>query len=289
MLVARDGEDASGQTDPEASMRYGSAPGRRKRILEFVTSEGFCSVGELAGSLDVSEMTVRRDVARLEHEGRLRRVHGGITILPREALSPSAFGDRAADMRMHKQWIAQAAVGLIERGATIGLDAGTTTYELALIMPEHLNLTVATHSLPALTAFVSRKGVRVIGLGGQLQPATQDFVGLATQAAIADLSLSVLFLAGRGITKRGLFCANDHEALVKRKLLEVADRVVLLADSSKCRSAAMVRVCQLEDIDCMVTDDDIRETEASMIADHGVDLVIAPRVVLPETVQSELA
>jgi DeoR family transcriptional regulator, aga operon transcriptional repressor len=289
MRVARDGEDAPGQPDPEVSMRYGSAPDRRKRILEFVTSEGFCSVGELAASLDVSEMTVRRDVARLEHEGRLRRVHGGITILPREALSPSAFGDRAADMRMPKQWIAQAAVRLIERGATIGLDAGTTTYELALIMPEHLNLTVATHSLPALTAFVSRKGVRVIGLGGQLQPATQDFVGLATQAAIAELSLSVLFLAGRGITERGLFCANDHEALVKRKLLEVADRVVLLADSSKFRSAAMVRVCQLEDIDCMVTDDDIRQTEASIIADHGVDLVIAPRVVLPDTVESELA
>jgi DeoR family transcriptional regulator, aga operon transcriptional repressor len=289
MRVARDGEDVSGQTDPEASMRYGSAPDRRRRILEFVTSEGFCSVGELAASLDVSEMTVRRDVARLEHEGRLRRVHGGITILPREALSPSAFGDRAADMRLSKQWIAQAAVRLIERGATIGLDAGTTTYELALIMPEHLNLTVATHSLPALTAFVSRRGVRVIGLGGQLQPATQDFVGLATQAAIADLSLSVLFLAGRGITERGLFCANDHEALVKRKLLEVADRVVLLADSSKFRSAAMVRVCRLEDIDCMVTDDDIRETEASMVTGHGVDLVIAPRVVLPEPVQSELA
>jgi DeoR family transcriptional regulator, aga operon transcriptional repressor len=287
--VARDGEDAPGQTDPEVSMRYGSAPDRRKRILEFVVGEGFCSVGELAASLDVSEMTVRRDVARLEHEGRLRRVHGGITTLPREALSPSAFGDRAADMRLPKQWIAQAALRLIDRGATIGLDAGTTTFELALIMPEHLNLTVATHSLPALTAFVSRKGVRVIGLGGQLQPATQDFVGLATQAAIADLSLSILFLAGRGITERGLFCGNDHEALVKRKLLEVADRVVLLADSTKFRSAAMVRVCPLEDIDAMVTDDDIRETEAAMIVEHGVDLVVAPRTVLPQTAESELA
>ena len=79
---------------------------------------------------------------------------------------------------------------------TIGFDAGTTTHELSLILPEHLNLTVATHSLPVLTALVSRKGVRVIGHGGQLQPATQDFCGLATQAAIADLSLSIRFSLG---------------------------------------------------------------------------------------------
>src|ERR1700677_9478 len=152
LRVASDDEGSSAQADPEASMRYGSAPDRRARILESVVSEGFCSVGELATSLDVSEMTVRRDIARLEQEGRLRRVHGGITTLPREALSPSAFGDRAADMRMPKQWIAQEASRLLEYGATVGLDAGTTTYEIALILPELLNLTVATHSLPALNA-----------------------------------------------------------------------------------------------------------------------------------------
>ncbi len=270
-------------------MRYGSAPDRRARILESVVSEGFCSVGELATSLDVSEMTVRRDIARLEQEGRLRRVHGGITTLPREALSPSAFGDRAADMRMPKQWIAQEASRLLEYGATVGLDAGTTTYEIALILPELLNLTVATHSLPALNAFVSRKGVRVIGLGGQLQPVTQDFVGLATEAAIAELNLSILFLAGRGITDRGLFCGNDHEALVKRKLLEVADRVVLVADSSKFRSAAMVRVCPLDDIDCMVTDDGIQDEDASMLAAHGVELIVAPRIVMLDQAEGELA
>jgi DeoR/GlpR family transcriptional regulator of sugar metabolism len=151
-------------------MRYGSAPDRRARILESVVSEGFCSVGELASSLDVSEMTVRRDIARLEQEGRLRRVHGGITTLPREALSPSAFGDRAADMQLPKQWIAQEAIRLLEHGATVGLDAGTTTYEIALILPELLNLTVATHSLAALNAFVSRKGVRVIGHPGLRRP-----------------------------------------------------------------------------------------------------------------------
>ena len=75
--MARDDEDSPDRTDPEVSMRYGSAPDRRKRILEFVMGEGFCSVGELASSLDVSEMTVRRDVARLERGGKLRRVHGG--------------------------------------------------------------------------------------------------------------------------------------------------------------------------------------------------------------------
>ena len=76
---------------------------------------------------------------------------------------------------------------------------------------------------------------------------------------------------------------------MKRKLLKVADRVILLADSTKFRSAAMVRVCPLSDIHCMVTDEGIQDKEASMLADHGVNLIVAPRTVMPEIGDSELA
>lgn len=268
------GKVAKGHEDAQ-SLQYTMAPERRARILELVTSEGFCTIAELAQSLDVSEMTVRRDVSRLERSQRLRRVHGGVTVLPGEALNSSDFAVQSTVMVDEKRAIARAAVGLLEAGATIGIDSGTTTYQLALVLPENLNLTVASHSLPVLSALLPRKGVRVIGIGGELHPVTQDFSGMATHDAIANLHLSLLFVTTMGLTERGVFCASDHEALVKRKLVEVAERVVLLADSTKLTTSAMIRVCSLDDIDCVIMDDGIGEKSRKMLAGNGVTLITA--------------
>ncbi len=256
------------------SLQYTMAPERRARILELVTSEGFCTIAELARSLDVSEMTVRRDVSRLESGQRLRRVHGGVTVLPGEALNSSDFAVQSTVMVEEKRAIAQAAAGLLEAGATIGIDSGTTTYQLALVLPENLNLTVASHSLPVLSALLPGQGLRVIGIGGELHPVTQDFSGLATHDAISNLHLSVLFLTTMGLTDRGVFCASDHEALVKRKLVEVSERVVLLADSTKLATSAMIRVCSLDDIDCVIMDDGIGDDSRKMLADNNVELIV---------------
>jgi DeoR/GlpR family transcriptional regulator of sugar metabolism len=262
-------------TSEVGHLRYGSAPERRTRILDVVTNEGFCTIAELARSLDVSEMTVRRDVALLERAEQVRRVHGGLTVLSRDALYSSDFTKRAAEMMHSKRAIAQTAIHLLDREASIGIDAGTTMHQLALLLPDDLKLTVASHSLPVLNALLSNPGVQVIGLGGELHPLTQDFAGLATREAIANLHLSVLFLAARSLSNRGVFCASDHEALVKRKLLEVADRVVVLADSTKLTSSAMVRVCGLDRIDCIVMDDGVSPEAKSLFLSHGIKLIVA--------------
>jgi DeoR/GlpR family transcriptional regulator of sugar metabolism len=136
----------------DQSLQCTMAPERRARILELVTSEGFCTIAEMARSLDVSEMTVRRDVSRLETQQRLRRVHDRVTVLPGEVLNSSDFAVQSTVMVEEKRVIARAAVSLLEPGATIGIDSGTTTYQLALVLPENLNLTVASHSLPVLSA-----------------------------------------------------------------------------------------------------------------------------------------
>jgi DeoR/GlpR family transcriptional regulator of sugar metabolism len=264
-------DDQDGRT-----LQYALAPERRARIMELVTSEGFCTIAELALALEVSEMTVRRDVSRLEGGQRLRRVHGGVTVLPGEALNSSDFATQSSVRVDEKRAIARAAVSLIDPGATIAIDSGTTTYQLALILPENLDLMVASHSLPVLSALSARKGLRVIGIGGELHPVTQDFSGLATHDAIANLNLSLLFLTTMGLTERGVFCASDHEALVKRKLVEVAERVVLLADSTKLTTSAMIRVCSLRDIDCVIMDEGISAQGRQMLADNDVDLITTP-------------
>ncbi|HEX3815533.1 MAG TPA: DeoR/GlpR family DNA-binding transcription regulator [Mycobacteriales bacterium] len=259
----------------DVNLRYGSAPDRRGRLLRLVTDEGFCTIAELAQALNVSDMTVRRDVSRLERDQCVRRVHGGVTVLPPSALNTSDFGERARTRIEAKRRIARHAAGLIGTGATVGIDAGTTNHQLALILPEGKDLTVATHSLPVLTALQHKAGMRVIAFGGELHPITQDFAGIAAQDAIANVNLSILFLGAKGLNERGVFCASDHEALVKRKLLEVADRVIVLADSSKLSATAMVRVCSLEDIDTLVTDAGIGADAVAAFTAHGVEVTIS--------------
>jgi DeoR family transcriptional regulator, aga operon transcriptional repressor len=262
--------------DPRPGLRYGSAPDRRQRILDLVTAQGFCTIGELSAALEVSEMTVRRDVERLSREERLRRVHGGVTVLSNEAMHPNDFTARATVMREEKRAIAAAALAFISPGATICVDAGTTTLELARLLPEDHRLTVATHSVPAMTTLLPKNGVLVFGLGGELHPETQDFAGPITVAAIRELRIATLFLAAGGLSARGVYCASDHEALVKRALIEASDRVILLADSSKFRSSAMVRVCTLESVHHAVVGDGIRDEDISLLREGGVPFTIAP-------------
>lgn len=274
-VQARQPEGAqSAMTATQPGLRYRSAPARRKRIIELVTAQGFCTNAELSAALEVSEMTVRRDVERLAQEERLRRVHGGVTVLSSDAMSPSDFTERIAVMGEEKRAIARAALDFVTRGATLCLDAGTTTLELARLLPEDHRLTVATHSVPAIVTLLPNSGVHVFGLGGELHPETQDFAGPSTLATIRNLRISALFLAAGGLSARGVFCASDHEALVKRALIEVSDRVILLADSSKFRSSAMVRVCGLDAIHHAVIDDGASEPELTLLRENSVHLTV---------------
>lgn len=240
-----------------------------------VTNQGFCTITELATALRVSEMTVRRDIEQLTADGLVRKVHGGVTVLTQEVLNPSDFTARATEMAAAKQAIARVALNFLVPGSTIGIDSGTTALELARALPGGRGLTVVTHSLPVVNALMPRPGVQVRVLGGDLHPETQDFAGDATLDAIRGLRLDVLFLAAGGVNSRGVFCASDHEALVKRSLIEAAQRIVLLADSAKFHGPAMVRACRLEAVDQAIVDDGIGDDHVALLRDAGVPLTVA--------------
>lgn len=260
------------QADPEDDLRYGSAGVRRTRLHRIVEEQGFCTIAELSKQLGVSEMTIRRDVQRLVHDGLLRSVHGGVSELPQSSLLGSHFSTRVDKLAAEKRAIARAAADLVPPGAAVGLDAGTTTLELARVWPTDRDATVVTHSLPNVLALLDDTDTRVMMLGGILHRSSQSLSGPMTQRTLGDLSLQVLFLAASSISERGVFCGNDFDAVTKRSMIEVADRVVLLSDSSKFTETAMVRVCGLNDIDHVVIDDGINETQATMLRDHGVEV-----------------
>lgn len=260
------------KSDP-SRLRYESAPARRERILDVVRERAFCNVVELADLLDVSEMTVRRDFRTLADLGLVRQVHGGvsaITSLP----GPIDFRLRAAEHQSPKRVIAAAAVAAIERGSVVGLDAGTTTLEVARQLHNDIRLTVVTHSLPALAVLGGRESLEIIGLGGHLHSDTQAFAGATTIRSIADIRLSTLLLAATAVRDGSMWCTNTFDADTKQALIRAADRTVLLVDSSKFNATAAMRVGSLDSLQTVITDSNVDRQVVRNLERVGLEVQI---------------
>lgn len=257
----------------EENFRYTSAPERRDRLVQFISEQGYCTIAELSRAFAVSEMTIRRDVLRLSEQGRVRGFRGGVGSLTRSDLKGSDFQFRDLKMGAAKSAIAERALQMVEQDSVIAIDAGTTTKEMAALLPTDRNLQVVTHSFPVISAMIGNAGAEVICLGGTLHPESLSFDGPATLAAISNLQIGTLFLAASGLSERGAFCGNGFDAITKRALIEVAERVVLLADSSKFEISAMVKICDWGEIDRIIIDDGLSEDYARMLESHEIDVV----------------
>jgi DeoR/GlpR family transcriptional regulator of sugar metabolism len=258
----------------DTRLRYESAPARRERILDLVRESGFCVVSEVAKSLGVSEMTVRRDFRELADMGLVRQVHGGVSALT-SASGPIDFRLRAVENQGAKRAIAKAAVGLLEPGSVVAFDAGTTTLEVARQLPEGIRLTVVTHSLPTMSTLAGRSSIEIIGVGGQLHNETQAFAGAMTVRSINEVRVQTALLAATSVRDGAMWCTNTFDAETKQALLASSDRVVLLVDSSKFSATSVMRVGGLDGVHTVVTDDGVAEQTVRQLERSGTSVVIA--------------
>jgi DeoR/GlpR family transcriptional regulator of sugar metabolism len=265
--------------DEANGMRYRSAPERRARLLQVVEERGFCSTAELTVALGVSDMTVRRDAQKLSMSGRVRMVHGGVSALPSAELQAGReYEERAGLMAAAKVAIGRAAAAQIAAHQAIAIDAGTTARELARALPAELAVTVVTHSASVVADLMTHQSTTLIALGGTLHHETLSFEGTQVVQAIGELQLDSFYLSASGIGPRGVFCANDFDAVTKRAMVSVADRVVLLVDSSKFDSPALVRVCDFSSVDEVLVDDGISRADLAMLRGAGVEVTVVPVV-----------
>jgi len=260
-------------TVEDERFRYTSAPERREKLVQYIADQGYCTIGALSEALGVSEMTIRRDVLRLVERGRVCGFRGGVGAVSRQDIVGSDYAYRDLKMGPAKRAIARAAIELVGPASVIALDAGTTTNQVARMMPTDRKLQVVTHSLPAVSSMVGNAGVEIVCLGGILHKESLSFAGPATLAAIDGLQIEILFLAASGISDRGAFCGNGFDAITKRVLIDVAENVVLLADSSKFDIAAMLRICDWDTIDTIVIDDGVTADQVRMFEQHGVQVM----------------
>lgn len=256
-------------------LRYRSAPERRARLLHIVEDQGFSSTIELMAALGVSDMTVRRDAQKLADDGRVRIVHGGVSMPPASELQGSReYEERAGLMAAAKIALGRRASAGVHDGQVIAIDAGTTGRELARALPPRMQVTVVTHSATVVADLMTRTSTSLVALGGELHHETLSFAGPHIVDAIAELQLDTFFLTASGIGARGVFCANDFDAVTKRALIGVAARVVLVVDSSKFHAPALVRVCDFSHVDEVIVDDGISAADRAILAHAGVVVTV---------------
>jgi DeoR/GlpR family transcriptional regulator of sugar metabolism len=267
-------ERAEEQRVEQEAMRYDSAPARRQMIMEALRESGFVSVTDLTRRLGVSDMTIRRDLRKLEQQGEVRVVHGGVSALHGPLHNP-AFVSRANMDASAKRAIAEAARTLVAPTDTIAIDAGTTAYALAQALPEDFRGTVVTHSIPVIQLLLNRGIGRVVGLGGELLVESQAFAGQMTVEAASGLRVRTLFLGAAAVDRRGVYVATDTERPTKLALMDIADEVVLLADHAKFATSAPVLLCSHERVDILVTDAPPPPAIAQHLGKTGTEIVIA--------------
>ncbi len=253
--------------------RANTAAQRREQIMRLLHVHGFQSVTHLSELLEVSDMTVRRDLKRLADAGELRVVHGGASLL-HATLRTADFTSRGAQERTAKRLIAERASALVEPGATVAIDAGTTAFEMASALPPEFRGCVISHSVPVLHHMLNVPDARVIGLGGELLSDSQALVGGLTTEALAGLRADIVFLGAAAVGRGEMFVVTDHERPTKQALMECAEHVVLLADHTKFEGAAPVRLGPLSDVDTLVTDRPLPDDLNDAFEQAGVSVLV---------------
>lgn len=264
-------------------MLYGEASQRRQAILDLLRERGFLGVPDIAENLGVSPMTVRRDLQLLDDQGLLQRTRGAVSLAERgrgdsefKALPADKYFEvRSALQTTGKEAIARCAARLVEPADSIGLDAGTTALALAKALPASYVGTVVTHSIPCLDALMNSGNAQVIALGGDLHRPSRAMVGPSTTERAGQLRLRTFFLGAAAMDERGIYVSADIERATKLALMAVADRVVLLADGSKCARSAAVRLCGFDSIERLITDQPLPAKLGQVLERQGIKIEIA--------------
>jgi DeoR family transcriptional regulator of aga operon len=249
----------SGRPPLEGTVPQDKQQVRFTTILTDLQHSGRVSVETLSEQLNVSVVTIRRDLDALEQKGLLRRTHGGaVSIEPlfyepfRRDQSFMAQVERAADQ---KRLIGRAAAALINPGETIALTPGTTTTEVIRGLPMNYNITVVTNTVNVAMELSKRKDVYVFVTGGHLHGEWFSLVGPAALKALENMLISTMFIGADGMDATwGASCFNADEAELNSTMMRLARRRVAVVDSGKLGVVANWRICKATELNILVTD-----------------------------------
>lgn len=227
---------------------------RQSEILRAVELRGSTAIGKLADDLGVSDETIRRNVKPLVTQGLVRRVHGGITAL--DPVHEAPFQKRLQENAETKQKIAEAVVDLIADGDTLILDCGSTTAFVARALRRRSGLVVVTNSAEIARTLSTKSSNRVFMAGGELRPDDTASLGSAAIAYISQFRVRHAILSLGAISPDGgMMVYEPAEAEFSRAVIELAENVIVAVDHSKFGRQGMVKICDPDLVDVLVTDE----------------------------------
>lgn len=243
---------------------------RQEKIYHYLIRHGELKVNELTDKFGVVEMTIRRDLEKMEKMGILIRTFGGaipvdpdIGLTKRENLNAKA-----------KNKIGEKAAEYIKPGDAIFLDAGTTTPNLLKYIPRNWNLIIATNAVN-VAASIQGPNIETILLGGALRQSTMSLVGPITENQLGDLSFNKAFLASSGLTlENGFSNSNVYEVQIKQKVMKQSQEVIFLVDHSKFDVQFIHKITHFDGVDRIITDKKPRAEYYEVITKIGIDLVV---------------
>jgi DeoR family transcriptional regulator, ulaG and ulaABCDEF operon transcriptional repressor len=253
---------------------------REDFILTLIAARGFVSFRELEGKLDGSPATIRRDLERLAREGKLIRVRGGAkaaadpaTLVPSLHLAGVPFHENIGLNASQKEVIGKAAAALCGPGEGVMIDGGSTTLQMCPHLAG-LNLQVLTNSLHIVTALINQAGTRVLVPSGAVFPEQSIILSVFGEDGMPKFHAPRLFMGAAALGPQGLMQADVVLVAAERRLIDRADEIIVLADSSKFDAPSGNVVCGLDEIDIVITDAGISDAQLAMLKAKDIKVIV---------------
>jgi DeoR/GlpR family transcriptional regulator of sugar metabolism len=247
---------------------------RQQLIIQELNQKGYVNVVELCETHKVSSVTIRKDLSFLENKNLLHRTHGGASKQPIYAFERNV-SDKELLQVEQKMLIAKAALSYISNNDYIIMGSGTTIHSLSKMMGGFQKLTVLTPSLKVSLELCKHSEIDTIQLGGDIRKASTSVVGAIAEGILSQFSCNKLFIGTDGLhLEFGLSTSNAMEAHLNQAMIDVAEKVIVLADSTKMNVRGFGKICNLEKIDVLITDSGIDIETKTKLEDLGLSVVV---------------
>jgi DeoR family transcriptional regulator of aga operon len=247
---------------------------RRQHILSLIQRDGRVLVSDLSDALDISRITIRKDLDFLESKGLVQRTHGGALTPHGGTLFDPSLKEKEQHQLKEKHRIAAAAVSLVEEGQCVLLDSGTTTTAIARALRDFARLTVITNAVK-IAAELADTDFDVILTGGSLRKNSFSLVGPLAEDVLREMHADILFLGVDGFdAKVGLTTPNVLESRVNRAMVHAAGKVVVVCDSTKFSRQSLALIVPSTAIHTVITDVHLAEEDVKTLKNAGIEVIL---------------
>ena len=251
---------------------------RQRKILEEIRKRGASTISELSKDFSVSEMTIRRDLGRLEQEGLIKRTYGGALSLELAAFEPT-FQEKDVINIEEKRRIGAAAVSIVNQGDTIFLTTGTTAMQIVKNLVKSksvINLTVVTNSLNNAYELCKLDSIRLFVIGGEVRKRSYAMIMPQIEESLKGIYIDKFFLGVNGLSyEYGLTIPNPLEAQLCRLVIQKSRETIVVADHSKFGEVAFAHIANLNEIDKIITNSAVDQRYIDQLKDKGIEVILA--------------